>query len=90
MQRKSFLLHILLFFSTPGFWYYEYFGKYVSHRSFLHIAVFGESFWVSGQKVFYLRQRNYSRIDLNKKMLGFVRLIGTLFVSSTGAYLVYY
>lgn len=48
MSRKSFLLHILLFFSTPGFWYYEYFGKYVTNRNFLHIAVFGESFWMAG------------------------------------------
>lgn len=48
MARKSFLLNILLFFSTPGFWYYEYFGKYITPRNFLHIAVFGEGFWIAG------------------------------------------
>jgi hypothetical protein len=48
MPKKSFLLHILLFFSIPGFWIYEYVGKYISHRNFIHIAIFGESFWVAG------------------------------------------
>lgn len=90
MSRKSFILHILLFFSIPGFWFYEYAGKYISHRNFMHIAIFGESFWLAGQKVFYLRERNSSRIEMIKRTLGFVRLIGMLFISSVGTYLVYY
>ncbi|CAD8057294.1 unnamed protein product [Paramecium sonneborni] len=90
MPRKSFLLHILLFFSIPGFWFYEYLGKYISHRNFMHIATFGESFWMAGQKVFYLRERNSSRVEMMRKSLGFVRLIGMLFISSVGTYLVYY
>lgn len=84
------MLSILLFISIPGFWIYEHAGKYISHRIYYHIAIFGDSFWESGQKVFYLRERNYSRVDMMRSSLGYVRLIGMLLISSAGSYLVYY
>lgn len=56
----------------------------------MHIAIFGDNFWLAGQKVFYLRERNSSRVEMIRKTLGFVRLIGMLFISSVGTYLVYY
>lgn len=45
---------------------------------------------MAGQKVFYLRERNYSRVEMIKRTLGFVRLIGMLLIASGGSYLVYY
>jgi len=90
IPRKSFILSVLLFISIPGFWIYEHAGKYISHRNFIHIAIFGDSFWTTGQKVFYLRERNYSRVDMIRRTLGFIRIIGMLLISSGGSYLVYY
>ena len=90
MPRKSFILSILLFMSTPGFWVYEYAGKYITHRNYMHISIYADNFWLSGLKVFYLRERNYSRVEMIRYSLGYVRLIGMMFISSAGSYLVYY
>ena len=54
------------------------------------MAIYADNFWLSGLKVFYLRERNYSRVESIRYSLGYVRVVGMLFISSAGSYLVYY
>lgn len=37
LSRKGILLPILLFLSTPFFFFYEYAAKYCSNRNYMHV-----------------------------------------------------
>lgn len=47
---------------------------------YVEMAVYGDNFWISGQKTHYLRIRNFSRVDMVKSTLGFVRIIGMVYL----------
>lgn len=48
--------------------------KYLHTDNFIHMAVYGDSFSLSGQKIFYLKTRNSSRLSVIYPSLTYLTL----------------